>query len=82
MKPTFKWTCSYRGTQWFEVTDETGTYEVELRHRIGESDRAIYNGTDEEWDRDVVGSLNVLHRSHWSNREIPASTVAAFNEGR
>jgi hypothetical protein len=30
----------------------------------------------------VVSSINVLHRSHWSNREIPASTVAAFNEWR
>ena len=82
MKPRFKWTCSYRGSQWFDVTDETGTYEVELRHTIIEDDRSIYNGSDAEWDREVVCSLNVLHRSHWSNREIPASTVAAFNEWR
>ena len=82
MKPKFKWTCSYRGTQWFDVTDETGTYEVELRHTITESDRTDYTGTAAEWDREVVASLNVLHRSYRSSREIPASTVAAFNEWR
>ena len=82
MKRKFKWTCSYRGTQWFDVTDETGTYQVELRHTITESGRTDYTGTAAEWEREVICSLNVLRRSYQSNREIPASTVAAFNGWR
>jgi hypothetical protein len=79
IKPTFRWTCSYLNCVWYEVTDETGTYEVELRRRVSDYERSITSYTDEAWERDVVAAIGILHRTS-STRPIPDETVAAFNE--
>lgn len=75
--PRFRWTCSYLNCVWYEVTDETGTYELELRRRVSDYERKLANYTDETWERDVVAAIGVLHRTDC--KPIPSSTVAAFN---
>lgn len=81
IKPTFRWTCSYLNCVWYEVTDETGTYEIELRRRVCDYERSIANYTDETWERDVVAAIGLLRRTD-STRPIPDATVAAFNAWR
>jgi hypothetical protein len=82
MEPRFRWRCSCRGLVWYSVTDHTGTYEVELRRGVLDYERRDYNGTAEEFARDVVASVGLLRRAYRSDLPIPAETVAAFNAWR
>lgn len=81
IKPHFRWLCSYRGSADYMITDETGTYRAELRYRADEEDAAIYNGSREEWNRDVVAAVNVLRR-YCADKPIAPHVLAAFNQWR
>lgn len=78
----FKWHCSYQGSVWFEVWDETGKYELELRRSAEDYERKFYNGDDADWQRNVVNMIGVLRRSHNIDREVPSATLQAFNAWR
>jgi hypothetical protein len=85
MTPTFKWTCSYQGTIWYQVTDHTGTYEAQFRRCAEQYECEGYNG---DAARDLVAAIGIFCRSHSlpnSNErlfEVPQSTVDAFNAWR
>ena len=91
-KPTFKWTCSYMSSTWFDVTDHTGTYQAELRRsQPTEYELSIANGDDVR--RDILGSINLIRREHCGPTDpkhpapgpyfaMPPATVRAFNEWR
>lgn len=79
---TFRWKCSYRGTVWYEVIDQTGRYEVELLRDPAFEDRAHFNGTEAEWQRDVIGKHNVLVRDYMATSPLPDPTLHAFNAWR
>ncbi len=78
-RPRFKWKCSYQGSVWYDVWDETGMYEIELRRRADDYERKCYNGDDADWQRNVVDMIGVLRRAYSIDQEIPASTLFAFN---
>ena len=77
----FRWTCSYLGVVDYEITDGTGTYRAELRREASDYERGIYNGDEDQWQREVVASIGALHR-YISTEWIPDETVRAFNEWR
>ena len=62
--PRFKWVCSYMGTQDFEVHDHTGVYRVETRYEASSYEHSIANHASPlfDWQRDVVGSIDLLYR--------------------
>lgn len=84
MEPRFRWTCSYMGCTWFEVSDGAGTYELELRRSAEPYELSIANGDD--CRRDMVAAIGILRSSHCNKTprlfEVPAATVAAFNTWR
>ena len=84
MQPRFKWTCSYQGTTWFYVTDETGaTYELALRRDAPDYELAGANGDD--CRRDILASVGLLRRSYTStgrHGEVTRETLDAFNAWR
>jgi hypothetical protein len=75
-----RWTCSYMGCVWYEITDATGRYEVEVRHRLGDYERSILNGP--QCVKDCETAIGGIHRSSHSWEPVPAETVAAFNAWR
>lgn len=84
MKPAFRWTCSYQGLTWFQVTDETGTYEAELRRTCHDYELERANG--DAVREEMKAAVGILRRSHCKPGDhsfaIPPATVAAFNEWR
>lgn len=83
-EPRFRWTCSYQGTTWFEVSDETGTYELELRRAAEPYELAGANGDD--CRRDMLASIGLLRTSRCGDRarlfEVSRATLDAFNAWR
>ncbi|MHC2251015.1 hypothetical protein ACVILK_000707 [Bradyrhizobium embrapense] len=76
-KPQFAWQCSYMGTVYYRVTDETGSYEVSIRHSVSDYELSIANGDDVRHAmRTGIGML-VRHAE-----ALPADIVAAFNDWR
>jgi hypothetical protein len=75
----FRWTCSYMGNVEYEVAGDGPTYRVELRREAPDCERAIFGGTEEDWQWDVVGTIGVLKRV---GREIPPAVVQEFNTWR
>jgi len=81
MQHTFRWKCSYLSLVWYDVTDETGTYEIEWRHNATEYEHSICNGED-IWQSEVLPAIGTIKRSHDVDTSIPESTVKAFNVWR
>jgi hypothetical protein len=82
MKPSFRWTCSYMGCVWFEASDDTGTYEIELRRELSAYERAQLNGgPDGAYAAEVERLIGWLQKTH-GRGPVPAETVAAFNAWR
>ena len=87
MQPKFRWTCSYMGTVWYQVTDATGTYEAELRHQLSDYESSICNGDDvRQESRSAIGILRrscpVKLTSGEYSFAVPRETVEAFNAWR
>jgi len=72
--PRFSFACSYLNCVWYKVTDETGTYEAEIRLSLCDYERNIYNGDYDSECGPLIGFLRA------NCREIPFSTVLAFND--
>lgn len=80
MGPQFRWTCSYQGCAWFQVCDDTGTYEIELRHRLEDYERACLNGgPDGAYAKECARLIGYLVPRYPRASPLPLSTVAAFN---
>ena len=82
MPYSFAWTCGYRGTTWYNVYGDGATYEVKVRRTILNDEASLYNGTPEEFARDVVGAVGLVHRTYRNSQPIPDAVVAAFNAWR
>lgn len=79
----FEWKCSYMGTLWFSISDETGSFEAELRLSLGDYERSILNPNPPDYARQVETEIGLLRRCVCDNQgEILPSTVAAFNAWR
>src|SRR5215217_7139156 len=74
MKPSFRWTCSYQGCVWFQVSDHTGVYEVQFRVRLEEYERRTLNGPDV-----VAAEESVIRWLKRYGQPVPLETVQAFN---
>src|SRR5215468_8113638 len=82
----FAWSCSYRGTvdyKCYGLSDRFGgACQLELRHDANLFPADLYNGTADEYRRDIVASVGVLHFHNDSSRPMPAELVDAFNAWR
>jgi hypothetical protein len=80
---TFRWICSFMGCVEYEVYgDGPKYYCVEVRHEAGDYERSIFNGSEEEWQRDVVAAIDVLRRKYDVARPIDPRVIDAFNAWR
>jgi hypothetical protein len=85
--PTFRWKYSYMGCVSYMVTDETGTYEAEIRHGFSDYESSITNGDLSR--QEAKSAIGVLRR-HSSVKlgadrysfAMPRATVDAFNAWR
>lgn len=75
----FRWKCSAFGTVWYLASGDGEPYEIEVRRFASDHERRIFNGDEVEWRRDVLGAIDLLRRSSWPDRPLPAELVAAFN---
>ena len=80
----FYWTCSYKGTVWFEASDDQwGRFTLELRETADPYEPGNWNYTREDYEQDIVASVGVLHASRPDcDCVIRPETVAAFNAWR
>jgi hypothetical protein len=78
----FRWTCAYMGCVEYEVLGDGPQYKVEIRRSTSEYERSVFNGTEDEWQRDVLGALGGLRRYHMPTESIPDPVVDAFNDWR
>lgn len=79
---TFKWTSSYLGYIEYEVFGDGPKYTLELRHHADDYERSIFNGSEEEWQRDVVALIDVLRRKHDVTTPMDPRVIEAFNAWR
>jgi hypothetical protein len=86
MQPRFAWRVSFADYIEFEVTDDSGTYRVEMRQRPPSAYWLKYaNGDDVR--RDMHADLGLLRRCGCGDNparlfEVSAATVDAFNAWR
>ena len=66
----------------YVVTGDGPEYKIELRREAAAYERSIFNGTEDEWQREVVGSIGLLRRRYWPFDPIRPEVVAAFNAWR
>jgi hypothetical protein len=78
----FRWTCAYMGVIEYEVAGDGPAYRVELRREAPDYEQAIYSGSDEQWQREVVGAVGLLRRMYHSGDPIPQAVIVAFNAWR
>lgn len=60
----FHWKVSGMGETEWEVWGDGPMYRIEARYDAGEYFRSIYNGSSEEYDREVVASVGILRLCH------------------
>ena len=77
---TFRWTCSYMGTVDYEIAGDGPVYTATLRREASDYEKSISNHSSPlaDWERDVVASIGLLHRSD-SRFPIAQPVVDAFN---
>ncbi len=84
----FAFKCGFMGNTSYTVTDETGTFEAELRHTLGAYERSILNphACPEDvvsYPDQVASEIGILRRSVCDNAgQLRPATVAAFNHWR
>lgn len=81
-KLSFRWTSSYMGWTEYEVFGDGPSYRLEVRQEAGAYERSIFNGTEEDWQRDVVPTINVLRRKHYITQPLDQHVIEAFNAWR
>jgi hypothetical protein len=80
MAYNFRWTCSYMNSAYYDVIGDGQTYEIELRRGVCAYERSIYNGTEAEWQRDIVPLIGAIKRV--GGYRVPDAVVDAFNAWR
>lgn len=80
MTYNFHWTCSYMDTVDYHVFGDGQRYTATVRRTASEYEKSIYNHASPcaDWDRDVVASIGLIHRSD-SRFPISQEVVDAFN---
>lgn len=78
----FAWTCSFMGVVEYEVLGDGPSYRVEERRVAGDYERSIFNGTQEEWERDHVATIGLLRRRYDIEKPLNPKVVVAFNDWR
>jgi hypothetical protein len=79
----FRWTCSYMNSASFDVIGDGQMYSIELRRGVCDYERSIFNGTEEEWQRDIVPLIGCIKRDSGSRDSgIKQEVVDAFNAWR
>lgn len=64
----------------YRITGDGAPYLVRVRRSADEFHRSIFNGTAEDWAREVVGALNRIIRCSDPATPVPCDVVAAFND--
>jgi len=79
---TIAWKVSYMGEVDYEVFGDGTPYRVSVRFEAGTYFRSIYNGSQEQWDREVVASVGLAHRqcSEMVKPEVLAALQAYIGE--
>jgi hypothetical protein len=82
----FRWISSFLNIDHYEVVGDGPAYRIETRRETTPAQdayqRTIFTGTDDQWQRDVVGATNLLHRVHDIHEPLPPALVDAFNAWR
>lgn len=81
MIPRFAWKVSFADYVEFEVTDESGTYRVEMRQRPP-SAYWLQHANGDDVRRDMHADLGLLRLSHGFPFEVSRATLDAFNAWR
>lgn len=74
---TIAWKIGYMGEVEYEVHGDGAPYRVSLRFEACEYFRSIYNGGDDQWHREVINSIGVVHRG---SEMVKPEVLAAFRE--
>jgi hypothetical protein len=86
MNIRFRWMSAFLNIYHYEVLGDGAPYRIETRHPIAAAQndyqRAIFNGTEEEWQRDVIAATNLLFRATEIDRPLSRAVVDAFNAWR
>lgn len=81
----FAFRCSYRLYTSWQVYGDGQSYEVETTREgpawLVDSCREVWNGSAADFDREVIGATNTLHK-YASWEPISDDVVAAFNAWR
>lgn len=65
---------------YFDVHGDGERYEIELRRGVCAYERSIFNGSETEWQRDILPLVGAIKRG--GGYPIPQAVVDAFNEWR
>jgi hypothetical protein len=82
MSYRFVWKVSYQHTAGYEVHGDGPRYLIEERREPSAYDLETYNGTMDQWNREVIGSVGTIHRLKEMTTPIPQAVVDAFNAWR
>lgn len=83
IKRHFKFRSSYMGCVWFDITDETGTYQAKLRTGLGDYERSILNPHAPGIQEECLSAIGLLTKCVADNRgEISQETISEFNAWR
>ena len=74
----FHWKVAYMGEVDYEVYGDGAVYRVSLRYAAEPYFRSIYNGDENQWQREVVASVGVLHTG--CSEMVKPEVLAAFRE--
>ena len=76
----FSFRAGYMGCIWYDVTDESGSYQICHRHTLGDYERSIANGPDTV--RYMETQIGGVWRCSASTNPLPREIVDAFNAWR
>ena len=76
----FDFISSYRGCWDYLVHGDGEPYRISERRRADSDERSIFNGSEAEWQRQVVAAVGLLYRA--DGRPISQGVVHAFNAWR
>ncbi len=77
---SFQFISNYLGYSDYRVTDETGAYRMRHCFEACEYHRSIFNGSADQFHREVVAAVGTVRRVGDNEQIVPVSTVRAFNQ--
>jgi hypothetical protein len=82
----FRFISSFLNSEHYEVLGDGAPYRIETRRPIKDGledyQRSIFNGTEAEWQRDVIGASNLVYRATEPGKPLPQTVIDAFNSWR